>query len=162
MLNQDTFPLIFNYPWLCPRVGMNGRAILCKIQKHNFQEIGEVLSVNPNETVSLNCSVVQGAPAGTIRWSKEGNGANGQRIFTRESESVPGLWSSLRMNNVSAEDAGRYKCEMKKGVLKDVCEVALHVNCKLNVRTYSECSSGYSRCQLACSQRWHAKWPTTH
>ena len=105
---------------------------MCKIQMQNFE--GSELSVNPNEDVSLNCTVVQGAPASTITWSKEGNDSNGQRILTVQSESNPGLWSSLNINNVMVKNAGRYKCEVKKDVFEDVCEVTLHVYCKF-VRT---------------------------
>ena len=99
---------------------VGGRTIMCKIQKQNF--------------VSLNCTVVQGAPASTIIWSKEGNDSSGQRILTVQSDSNPGLWSSLKINNVMVKNAGRYKCEVKKDVFEDVCEVTLHVYCKF-IRT---------------------------
>lgn len=92
--------------------------------------------MNTNEAVSLNCSVVQGAPASTITWSKEGRGKKGQWIFSLESESIPGLWSSLRINNVSAENAGKYKCVVKKDKHEDVCEEYLHVNCKFMSRCF--------------------------
>lgn len=105
---------------------------MCKIQKQNFE--GSELSVNPNEDVSLNCTVVQGAPASTIIWSNEGNDSSGQRILTVQSDSNPGLWSSLKINNVMVENAGRYKCKVKKDVFEDVCEVTLHVYCKF-IRT---------------------------
>ncbi|XP_078377261.1 contactin-6-like [Oculina patagonica] len=105
--------------------GLDGGDILCKIQKHSFQ--GRELSVNPDETVSLNCSVVQGKPARQIRWSKEGDNTNGQRLLNVSSFSMPGLWTSLRLNNVSVEESGTYKCEVKKETQRDVCKVVLHV-----------------------------------
>lgn len=106
---------------------------MCKIQNHAFQ--GNELSVNSNETVSLNCSVVQGGPARQITWTKKGNITNSQRLFTVSSVSVPGLWSSLRLSNINVEDAGRYQCEVKKDRKRDVCEVVLHVYCKLYVQS---------------------------
>lgn len=116
-------------PLICFTLGLDGEDIVCKIQKRSFQ--GSDLSVNPDETVSLNCSVVQEGPATQIRWSKEGDKTNGQWLFNVTSISMPGLWSSLRLNNVSVEDSGRYKCEVKRNTQQDVCEVVLHVYCKL-------------------------------
>ena len=102
--------------------------MFCKIQTHSFQ--GSEVSVNLKDTVSLNCSVVQGGPVKQITWSKESNRKKVQRLSTMTSESVPGRWSSLRISNVSEQDAGRYKCEVKKDTRPDVCAVVLHVNCK--------------------------------
>lgn len=108
--------------------GSDGIAILCKIQSLNSE--GSELSVNLNEVVYLNCSVAEGAPASTITWKKEINDTNGRRIFQEESKPVPGLWSSLRINNVTVKDAGRYKCTVKRDAQEDDCEVTLRVKCK--------------------------------
>ena len=109
-------------------LGSDGVNILCKIQNHAFQ--GNELSVNSNETVSLNCSVVQGGPARQITWTKTLTTANNKPLFTVSTTSVPGLWSSLQLSNISVEDSGRYQCEVKKDRKRDVCEVVLHVYCK--------------------------------
>lgn len=99
--------------------GLEGNAIACKIQKYHFQEH---LTVDSVEFVSLNCSIVHGAPANTILWSNE------KYWHPVHSVSVPGLWSSLQIRNVTQKDAGTYRCEVKKGTDKQVCEVVL---CKL-------------------------------
>ena len=108
--------------------GLDGGKILCKIQNHAFQ--GNELSVNSSETVSLNCSVIQGGPAKQITWTKKGAKANSQRLFPISSTSVPGLWSSLQLGNISVEDSGRYQCDVKTDRKRHVCEVVLHVYCK--------------------------------
>lgn len=109
-------------------LGLDGGKILCKIQNHAFQ--GNELSVNSSETVSLNCSVIQGGPAKQITWTKKGAKANSQRLFPISSTSVPGLWSSLQLGNISVEDSGRYQCDVKTDRKRHVCEVVLHVYCK--------------------------------
>ena len=97
--------------------GLEGNAIACKIQKYHFHE--EHLTVDSVEFVSLNCSIVHGAPANTILWSNE------KYWHPVHSVSVPGLWSSLQIRNVTQKDAGTYRCEVKKGTDKQVCEVVL-------------------------------------
>lgn len=108
-------------------LGLDGGNILCKTQNHSFQ--GSELSVNSSETVSLNCSIVQGGPARQITWTKKGSTVNSQRLFTISS-SAPGLWSSLRLSNISVDDSGTYQCKVKKNRKRDVCYVVLHVYCK--------------------------------
>ncbi|KAM7447994.1 hypothetical protein ABFA07_003900 [Porites harrisoni] len=98
-------------------LGLEGNAIACKIQKYHFHE--EHLTVDSVEFVSLNCSIVHGAPANTILWSNE------KYWHPVHSVSVPGLWSSLQIRNVTQKDAGTYRCEVKKGTDKQVCEVVL-------------------------------------
>ena len=109
-------------------LGSDGENILCKTQNHSFQ--GNELSVNSSETVSLNCSIVQGGPARQITWTKKGTTVSSQRLFTVSSASVPGLWSSLRLSNITVDDSGTYQCEVKKNRKQDVCYVVLHVYCK--------------------------------
>lgn len=75
--------------------------------------------------MSLNCSVVpQGTRASRITWT------GGQRNYSKDIVSAQGLWSNLRLNNVSVEDAGKYKCEVSNEAYKDVCTITLQVNCK--------------------------------
>lgn len=102
---------------------------MCKIRRQTFQ--GTELTVNPDETVVLNCSVVHERSARQIRWTKEGDKTNGQWLLNITSLSMPGLWSSLQLTNVSVEDSGKYKCEVKRDAQQDVCEVVIHVHCKL-------------------------------
>lgn len=109
-------------------LGLDGRNILCKTQNHSFQ--GNELSVNSSETISLNCSIVQGGRARQITWTKKDTTVNSQRLFTVSSAPAPGLWSSLRLSNISVGDSGTYQCEVKKNRKRDVCYVVLHVYCK--------------------------------
>ena len=81
--------------------------------------------MNTHEDVSFNCSVApQGAHASTIRWTR------GQRIYKKDVKSVPGLWSSLRIDSVGVKDDGKYICEVTTDTQRDLCTVTLHVNCK--------------------------------
>ena len=95
--------------------------IFCNIHKER-----QVIA-NLQETVFFNCSVLRGRPMRQITWSKEDNGRKLQGLSTLPSESVPGLWSSVQISNISAKDYGRYRCEVLKDNGTDVCSVVLHV-----------------------------------
>ena len=95
--------------------------IFCNIHKER-----QVIA-NLQETVFFNCSVLRGRPMRQITWSKEDNGRKLQGLSTLPSESVPGLWSSVQISNISAKDYGRYRCEVSKDNGTDVCSVVLHV-----------------------------------
>ena len=102
-----------------------GNVIFCKIQNGSLE--ASELAVSPNDDVSLNCSVFpQGVRASRVTWT------GGQRNYSKDIVSAPGLWSHLRLSNISVEDAGKYKCEVSNEGHKDVCAVTLQVNCELH------------------------------
>ncbi|XP_068671581.1 uncharacterized protein [Montipora foliosa] len=112
--------LLFAFGEVTANFVSHGNAI-CKIQNGSFQ--GSEVEVNTHEDVSFNCSVVpQGAHASTIRWTR------GQRIYKKDVKSVPGLWSSLRIDSVGIKDDGKYICEVTTDTQRDLCTVTLHVN----------------------------------
>ncbi|XP_022799417.1 hemicentin-1-like [Stylophora pistillata] len=100
--------------------------ILCNIRKQAF--FGREVTVNLQDTVLLNCSVLRGGPMRQITWSKEDNGSKLQWVSILPSESVPGFWSSVQISNISAKDHGTYKCELPKDNGTSICSVVLHVN----------------------------------
>ena len=116
-----SFPFLFAF-----HLVFNSNPVLCKIQA--FATRWEEISVNPFDAVMLNCSVILGAPEAEITWDKDNKTLHVDR-FTKV-KAVQGIWSSFEINNVSTMDAGRYRCKVKKGKVRDDCQVSLYVNCK--------------------------------
>ena len=95
-----------------------GEALVCKITNSpNTDGVPQGFHGN------VNCSVELGGPADTITWTKDGKELQ---------DSSNTFWSALRLDNVSQEDTGKYKCSVRKDRQRDQVSFVLHVFGKLN------------------------------
>lgn len=96
-----------------------------------IQEIVLPKNINENQTVRLNCALIQGQSV-DFEWffNNEKLKVNEKRRISLREDA-----SELIIRHVSVEDLGEYKCVATNRHSKDVQSVTLFVNGKLNFKT---------------------------